>query len=98
MVSFQDMQRYVTKCAGGEWEGPGCWRYDRNLTGAGRDDGLECFLKMESVESALSSRNRQEVSSSLTWLVARPPLVGELEGVVIRTRIREFARDCRRAP
>jgi len=95
MEEFQDMQKYIAQCAGGEWTDNGCWRYERSMVQASSQQGLESFLKMQSTDDDLGLEELQEVSASLTWLVARPPFEGGLEGVAIRTHIREFARDCK---
>ena len=95
MAEFQAMQRYVAKCAGGEWDDHDSWAYDRGIVDACHYTGLEDFLKMKFHDDALTPEELQDMSVSLLWLVAMPKFQDGLEGVAIRTRIREFARDCR---
>lgn len=98
MDEFQDMQRYIAECAGGEWTEHGSWSYDRNIVDVchyADYTGLEDFLSMRTTDDTLTPEELREVSAILLWLVDRPPLEGGLEGVAIRTHIREFARDCR---
>ena len=99
MAEFQAMQRYIAKCAGGEWDEPGSWSYHRNFVDAGHLAGLEAFMSMESADDVLTPEELQDVSQSLTWIVSHRDDVSTLEETIatlsLRLRIREFARDCK---
>lgn len=95
MGEFQDMQKYIAKCAGGEWTEHGCWSYYKNIVATVHHAGLELFLNMQSTDDTLTPEELQDVSASLGWFVNRPHSRDGLEGVAIRTHIREFARDCK---
>lgn len=96
MSEFRDMQRYVAKCAGGEWEESGSWSINRDLVHHGLVRGVEIFLKMKGPHDPLHPHEEDGVADSVLWIANSSPGKGGLEGVAIRTHIREFARDCRR--